>query len=173
MPSNQLPAIATAWGCQQLLLLPVCCFCLSSSYSSWPCPQPPSAVLSLCPSPIYIFFSSLNKEFGYSNLSVIKEQLVLQHCGEQYLFLLSIWYPRWGNSAVSRDQRGSSLHLPLCLHLCSTYSSKELSIGPEKSAGLSGHKMHSCKAPGRAGLGPQFAGGLAMQEGHGGTSGRH
>lgn len=37
-----------------------------------------SVVLCLCPSPIYIFFSSLNKEFVYSSPSVIKEHQVPQ-----------------------------------------------------------------------------------------------
>lgn len=72
-------------------------------------------------------------EFVYSDPSVIKEQLVLQHSDEQYLFLQSIWYPQWGKTGVSRDQSRNSLHLPLHFRLYSSYSSEELSIGPVKS----------------------------------------
>lgn len=62
--------------------------------------------------PRIFFFSSLNKEFGYSNVSVIKEQLVLQHCDEQYLFLQSIWYPRWGKLCSVKGPEGEQLTSP-------------------------------------------------------------
>lgn len=67
----------------------------------------PAASLCVLPS-YFFFFPSLTMEFVYSDPSVIKDQLVLQHSDEQYLFLQSVWYPQWGKLECQGTRAGTA-----------------------------------------------------------------